>query len=92
MSDEVRLFHGPFWHPSQQMGAACALSLRSLHRRLRQAAGLWPAQLLLRMEAACGLLARPGMPVKRAASQSGFGNESNLRRACAAQLGVVPSD
>ncbi|MDQ1812419.1 hypothetical protein RBA41_03795 [Massilia sp. CCM 9210] len=47
---------------------------------------------MLRMEAARGLLARPGMPVKRAASQSGFGKEYNLRRACAAQLGVVPSD
>ncbi|NHZ81405.1 helix-turn-helix domain-containing protein [Massilia sp. CCM 8695] len=77
-----------------QMAAACALSVRTLHRRLRQAAGLSPAQLLLRlrMEAACGLLERPGMTVKRAASQSGFGNEYNLRRAFAAQLGVVPSD
>ncbi|MDQ1919245.1 GlxA family transcriptional regulator [Massilia pseudoviolaceinigra] len=77
-----------------QMAAACALSVRTLHRRLRQAADLSPAQLLLRlrMEAACGLLERPGMTVKRAASQSGFGNEYNLRRAFAAQLGVVPSD
>ncbi|NHZ89890.1 helix-turn-helix domain-containing protein [Massilia sp. CCM 8733] len=78
----------------EQMAAACALSVRTLHRQLRQAAGLSPAQLLLRlrMEAACGLLERPGMTVKRAASQSGFGNEYNLRRAFAAQLGVVPSD
>ncbi|CUI03351.1 GlxA family transcriptional regulator [Massilia antarctica] len=77
-----------------QMAAACALSVRTLHRRLRQAANLTPAQLLLRlrMEAACGLLERPGMTVKRAAGQSGFGNEYNLRRAFAAQLGVVPSD
>nr|WP_229505833.1 helix-turn-helix transcriptional regulator [Massilia genomosp. 1] len=76
------------------MAAACALSVRTLHRQLRQAAGLSPAQLLLRlrMEAACGLLERPGMTVKRAASQSGFGSEYNLRRAFAAQLGVVPSD
>ena len=78
----------------EQMAAACALSVRTLHRRLRQEAGLSPAQLLLRlrMEAACGLLERPGMTVKRAASQSGFGNEYNLRRAFAAQLGVVPSE
>ncbi|RSZ60457.1 helix-turn-helix domain-containing protein [Massilia atriviolacea] len=78
----------------EQMAAACALSVRTLHRQLRQAAGLSPAQLLLRlrMEAACGLLERPGMTVKRAASQSGFGSEYNLRRAFAAQLGVVPSD
>ncbi|CUI03343.1 hypothetical protein BN2497_1463 [Janthinobacterium sp. CG23_2] len=32
------------------------------------------------------------MPVKRAASQSGFGTEYNLRRAFAAQPGMVPGD
>jgi transcriptional regulator GlxA family with amidase domain len=32
------------------------------------------------------------MTVKRAARQSGFGSEYNLRRAFAAQLGVAPSD
>ncbi|WP_445231129.1 GlxA family transcriptional regulator [Duganella rhizosphaerae] len=78
----------------EQMAAAFALSVRTLHRRLQQEAAISPAQLLLRlrMEAACGLLERPGMSVKRAASQSGFGSEYNLRRAFAAQLGVVPSD
>jgi transcriptional regulator GlxA family with amidase domain len=77
-----------------QMAAACALSARSLHRKLRQEADLTPAQLLarLRMEAACGLLEQPGMTVKRAARQSGYGSEYNLRRAFAAQLGVLPSD
>jgi transcriptional regulator GlxA family with amidase domain len=78
----------------EQMAAAFALSVRTLHRRLQREAGISPAQLLLRlrMEAACGLLERPGMTVKRAASQSGFGSEYNLRRAFAAQLGVVPSE
>lgn len=78
----------------EQMAAAFALSVRTLHRRLQREAGVSPAQLLLRlrMEAACGLLERPGMTVKRAASQSGFGSEYNLRRAFAAQLGVVPSE
>ena len=78
----------------EQMAAAFALSVRTLHRRLRGEADISPAQLLLRlrMEAACGLLERPGMTVKRAASQSGFGSEYNLRRAFAAQLGVVPSE
>ncbi|MYM80345.1 helix-turn-helix domain-containing protein [Duganella sp. FT50W] len=78
----------------EQMAAALATSVRTLHRRLRQEAGMSPAQLLLRlrMEAACALLERPGMTVKRAARQSGFGSEYNLRRAFAAQLGVAPSD
>jgi len=77
-----------------QMAAAVALSVRSLHRKLQQEAGVSPAQLLLRlrMECACALLEQPGMTVKRAATQSGFGSEYNLRRAFAAQLGVVPSE
>ena len=77
-----------------QMAAACALSERSLHRKLRREADLTPAQLLarLRMETACGLLEQPGMTVKRAARQSGHGSEYNLRRAFAAQLGVLPSE
>jgi transcriptional regulator GlxA family with amidase domain len=77
-----------------QMAAAVAVSVRTLHRRLQQEAGMAPAQLLLqmRMEAACALLEQPGMTVKRAARQSGFGSEYNLRRAFAAQLGVAPSD
>lgn len=77
-----------------QMAAAFALSVRSLHRKLQQEAGVSPAQLLLRlrMERACALLEQGGMTVKRAAGQSGFGSEYNLRRAFAAQLGVVPSE
>lgn len=77
-----------------QMALACAMSVRTLHRRLKQEAAVTPAQLLLRlrMESACTLLERPGMTVKRAAAQSGFGSEYNLRRAFAAQLGVVPSE
>lgn len=78
----------------EQMAAAFALSVRTLHRKLQQEAGVSPAQLLLRlrMERACALLERPGMTVKRAAGESGFGSEYNLRRAFAAQLGVVPSE
>lgn len=77
-----------------QMADACALSMRSLHRKLRQEAGVTPAQLLtrLRMEAACALLEQPGMTVKQAARQSGYGTEYNLRRAFATQLGVLPSE
>jgi transcriptional regulator GlxA family with amidase domain len=77
-----------------QMATACAVSVRTLHRKLRMEADLTPAQLLarLRMEAACGLLEQPGMTVKQAARQSGYGTEYNLRRAFATQLGVLPSE
>ncbi|MBJ7312939.1 helix-turn-helix domain-containing protein [Rugamonas sp. CCM 8940] len=78
----------------EQMAAAFALSVRTLHRKLQQETGGTPAQLLLqlRMEVACELLERPGMTVKRAADQSGFGSEYNLRRAFGAHLGVMPSE
>lgn len=77
-----------------QMADACALSVRTLHRKLRQEADITPAQLLgrLRMELACGLLEQPAMTVKQAARQSGYGTEYNLRRAFAAHLGVLPSE
>lgn len=77
----------------EQMAAACAMSVRTLHRRLRQESGTTPAQLLLRLrlEAACALLEQPGMTVKRAAGASGFGTEYNLRRAFAARFGVMPT-
>jgi transcriptional regulator GlxA family with amidase domain len=75
------------------MAAACALSVRTLHRKLRLESGLTPAQLLarLRLELASNLLERPGMSIKQAAHQSGYGTEYNLRRAFVAQLGVLPS-
>lgn len=77
-----------------QMANSCALSVRSLYRKLREEVSLTPAQLLarLRLEVACALLEQPGMMVKQAARQSGYGTEYNLRRAFAAQLGVLPSE
>lgn len=77
-----------------EMAGACALSARSLYRKLHEEVGLTPAQLLarLRLERACLLLERPGMLVKQVARDSGYGSEYNLRRAFAAQLGVLPSE
>lgn len=67
---------------------------RSLHRRLRQEAGLSPAQLLtrVRMEVACALLESSACSVKKVARDAGFGSEYNLRRAFSQQLGVLPSE
>lgn len=78
----------------EEMAEACALSVRTLHRRLREEADMTPAQLLarLRMESACRLLERPGVSVKQAARDCGYGSEYNLRRAFTAQLGVLPSE
>lgn len=77
-----------------EMAAACTLSVRTLHRRLRTEADVTPAQLLarLRLEKACQVLEKPGMSVKQAARESGYSSEYNLRRAFTLQLGVLPSD
>jgi len=77
-----------------EMAGACALSERSLYRKLHEEADLTPAQLLarLRLERACLLLEQPGTLVKQAARASGYGSEYNLRRAFAAELGVLPSE
>lgn len=78
----------------EHMAAGLALSVRTLHRRLRQETDASPAQLLtrLRLDTACMLLERANVSVKQVARQSGFGSEYNLRRAFAANLGVVPTE
>jgi transcriptional regulator GlxA family with amidase domain len=77
-----------------QMAGACAMSARTLNRKLLQETGTTPGRFLarLRTEEACRLLEQPGMTVKQTARQSGYGTEYNLRRAFAAQLGVLPSE
>lgn len=76
------------------MAAAVSLSERTLHRRLREEAGLSPAQLLarVRMEVACMLLETASFPIKLVARKAGFGTEYNLRRAFAKHLGVLPTE
>lgn len=78
----------------EQMAAACALSVRSLHRKLQQESNTTPAQLLagLRLELACSLLEQSGIGVKETARRCGYGTEYNLRRAFLLQLGVLPSE
>lgn len=78
----------------EQMAAAMALSSRTLHRRLREQAGISPAKLLeqLRMERACRLLEEGTHSVKSVATKSGFGSEYNLRRVFSLNLGVLPSE
>lgn len=78
----------------EQMAAALALSVRTLHRRLRIEMDVSPAQFLTRMrlDAACLLLERADTSIKQVARQTGFGSEYNLRRAFASHLGVVPTE
>ena len=79
---------------SVEMAEAMAVSARTLHRQLVQETGQTPAAWLrrLRIEAACRLLAHPGLSIKQVAQRSGFGNEYNMRRAFNLDMGVGPSE
>ena len=78
----------------EHMAEALALSVRTLHRKLRLETDASPAQFLTRMrlDAACAFLECADMPIKQVARQTGFGSVYNLRRTFAANLGVVPSE
>ena len=78
----------------EHMAEALAMSVRTLHRKLALEPGASPAQFLthMRLDAACVLLERANVSIKQVARQTGFGSEYNLRRAFAANLGVVPSE
>lgn len=78
----------------EQMAEAMSVSSRTLHRQLIKETGLAPAAWLrrLRVEAACRLLAHPELSIKQIARRAGFGDEYNLRRAFAQDMGVTPSD
>jgi transcriptional regulator GlxA family with amidase domain len=68
------------------------MSERSLLRHYRQETGHTPARAieLIRVEAARQLLSDTAMPIKRVATQCGFGSEETLRRSFARVLAVTP--
>ena len=70
------------------------MSERSFVRRYPAATGLTPARAVerLRVEAARGLLAETGTPVKRIAERCGFGTDETMRRAFLRVLGTSPQD
>jgi transcriptional regulator GlxA family with amidase domain len=70
---------------------ASGMSERSFIRHYRQATGMTPARAVeqVRVEAARHLL-ELGRPVKRIASQCGFGSEETMRRSFLRLLGTTP--
>jgi transcriptional regulator GlxA family with amidase domain len=68
------------------------MSERSLLRHYRQETGHTPARAieLIRVEAARQLLSDTAMPIKRVATQCGFGSEETFRRSFARVLAVTP--
>ena len=86
-------------HLGEDLGIAvlarrAGMSERSFVRRYPAATGLTPARAVerLRVEAARGLLAETGTPVKRVAERCGFGTDETMRRAFLRVLGSSPQD
>ena len=86
-------------HLGEDLGIAAlarraGMSERSFVRRYPAATGLTPARAVerLRVEAARGLLAETGSPVKRVAERCGFGTDETMRRAFLRVLGTSPQD
>lgn len=69
------------------------MSPRSFARSYVAETGRTPARTveLMRLEAARRALEETSLPIKRIASQSGYGEEQNLRRVFQRQLGVSPA-
>jgi len=80
--------------PVERLAAAVGMSPRSFARRYVAEIGHTPAQAveLLRLEAACRLLTETGLPLKRVATDTGFGSEQNLRRAVHRRFGIGPAE
>ncbi|MGI4838049.1 MAG: GlxA family transcriptional regulator [Janthinobacterium lividum] len=73
------------------LAAQAGMSERSFVRHYRSATGQTPARAIeaLRLEAARRLLAETVLPVKRVASQCGFGSEETLRRAFVRSMDIT---
>jgi transcriptional regulator GlxA family with amidase domain len=76
------------------LAAQAGMSERSFVRHYRSSTGQTPARAIeaLRLEAARRLLAETALPVKRVASQCGFGSEETLRRAFVRGMDVTPME
>ncbi len=90
--DTVRARLAEDW-PLERLAAEAALSLRSLHRRFREATGLAPGEWLLaeRPARAQELLEGSALPVEAVAEQVGFGTAATLRLHFRARFGVSPA-
>lgn len=76
-----------------RLAGMAGLSVRTLHRRCRDAFGLTPAKILseLRLERARTLLADRTLPIKSIAARCGFADAATLSKAFTQRFGVAPS-
>jgi len=77
-----------------RLAEQAGMSPRTFARVYAAKMGITPARMVerIRIEAVRRILEETDMPIKRVASQCGFGQEDRLRRAFARQVGTTPAE
>jgi transcriptional regulator GlxA family with amidase domain len=78
----------------ERLAEQAGMSPRTFARVYTAKMGTTPAQIVekIRIEAVRRILEETDMPIKRIASECGFGQEDRLRRAFARQVGTTPAE
>jgi transcriptional regulator GlxA family with amidase domain len=78
----------------ERLAEQASMSPRTFARIYAGKMGITPARMVekIRIEAARRILEETDMPIKRIASECGFGQEDRLRRAFARQIGTTPAE
>jgi len=78
----------------EQLAEQAGMSPRTFARVYAAKMGITPARMVerIRVEAVRRILEETDMPIKRIASECGFGQEDRLRRAFARQVGTTPAE
>jgi transcriptional regulator GlxA family with amidase domain len=78
----------------ERLAEQAAMSPRTFARIYSATMGITPARMVekIRIEAVRRILEETDMPIKRIASECGFGQEERLRRAFARQVGTTPAE
>jgi transcriptional regulator GlxA family with amidase domain len=78
----------------EQLAEQAGMSPRTFARVYAAKMGITPARMVerIRVEAVRRVLEETDMPIKRIASECGFGQEERLRRAFARQVGTTPAE
>jgi transcriptional regulator GlxA family with amidase domain len=78
----------------ERLAEQAGMSPRTFARIYAAKMGITPARMVekIRIEAVRRILEESDMPIKRIASECGFGQEDRLRRAFARQVGTTPAD
>ena len=78
----------------ERLAEQASMSPRTFARIYAGKMGITPARMVekIRIEAVRRIFEETDMPIKRIASECGFGKEDRLRRAFARQIGTTPAE